>query len=439
MRQIVVFLVAFFIFGASSFAQNENRARTLRDNIGKSDVAINEPRKARNIKTWMDRGKLFHDAYNVNVGFLYFGMSPADARILFRDPRQVVSSEERGTVREIYEYSNLRLVFENGALSSWEEIRPITENPLEQAINAYVHARTLDNKGKNARKINDAIRSINSDLENKFYNEYFSEKFLDAHNTALKRVEFSKLLDVVDTTFYFYSGLAAHTQSGVDGSMWQTAVDNFETALSHGYRGVGDNRGQVYNLLFTALMNMGESDKALDYAKTGFERFPNYIQLMYELINYYIAQEQNDLALNYLEQAIAGDPTNSNLLLAKGKVLDDLGEREKSIAAYDAAIALDPTYFDPYFNKSVMFYNSAIRIMEDANNARTNAEYESLRDKADDEFMRAIAPMEKAHELNPNEVSVIDTLRVLYYRLRTKNPEYEAKSEEMSKKLEALR
>jgi tetratricopeptide (TPR) repeat protein len=278
-----------------------------------------------------------------------------------------------------------------------------------------------------------------NDLETKFFNEFYRSRFVDAFNTALERVAVHQMLGVTDTTYYFFAGFAALAQSEIDNSMWAQSIEKFERALELGYSEVGENQGQIYNLLFTAYMGMGNPEAALSYAKTGFEKNPGYVQLMYALINFYLEREENALALEYLDHAISREPRNAVLQFAKGRVLDELGESEKAIEAYEAAIAIDPTYFDPHFNKAVVFYNEAIRIVEEANEARTQAEYDRLRVLAEEAFYKAIGPMEKAHELNPTDLAVIETLRSLYLRLRVRFPDFEAKFEEMNRKLEELR
>ena len=434
----IVLIVAVFFFGVNCFAQNEAKFRSMKDNIAKSDAAVQDAKKSANIKTWLDRGKLFQDAYNVNVGFLRQGMSTAEAKLFFKNPRQVVSSEEGGALLETYEYSQIKLNFENGSLRTWEEVQTVVDNPLGEAVKAYVKATSLDDKGKNTKKINDSYRVITNDLETRFFNEYYSSKYSDAYQTALQRIDVSKLMGVTDTLYYFLAGFAAMDQSKIDSSMWQLAIDNFEKAVSLGYREVGESKGQIYDLLFNAYLKIDQPEKALKYAQTGFELNPNYEQLMYDLINFYLVREQNEQALDYLEQAVSKDPKNAVLLFAQGRVLDQLGEKEKSLVAYDAAIAADPKYFDAYFNKAVLFYNEAIKLMEEANDARTNAEFEAKKKIADEEFMKAIPLLEKALELQPNDPNTMETLRILYYRLRTVYPELEAKYNDMVKKIEAL-
>ena len=437
MKKIVV-IVAVFFLGVNCFAQNEAKFRSFKDNITKSDAAVQDAKKAANIKTWLDRGKLFQDAYNVNVGFLRPGMSTAEAKLFFKNPRQVLTSEVGGALLETYEYGQLKLNFENGSLRTWEEVQTVVDNPLGEAVKAYVKATSLDAKGKNTKKINDSYRVITSDLETRFFNEYYSARYKDAHYTALERIEVSKLMGVTDTLYYFLAGFAAMDQSKVDSSMWQLAIDNFEKALAIGYKETGDTKGQIYDFLFNAYMKVDQPEKALKYAQTGFELYPNYEQLMYDLINFYLGREENEQALEYLAQAVAKDPKNPILLFAQGRVLDQLGEKEKSLASYDAALAADPTYFEPYYNKAVLHYNEAIKLMEVANDARTNAEFDAKKKIADEEFMKAVPLLEKALELQPNEPGTMETLRILYYRLRTVYPELEAKYNDMVKRLEAL-
>ena len=437
MKTITLFMTTVFFLGVNCFAQNESKFKSMRDNISKSDAATQDPKKGINPKTWMDRGKLFQDAYNINMQYMRFGMSPIEAKLYFKDPKQVFASEEDGVAKETYEYSQIKLNFENSALKSWEELQTVVDDPLFQAVSAYQKATSLDDKEKNAKKIKEAYRIINVDLENRFFNEIALLKYKEAYKTAMQRIDVSNLMGFSDTTYYFFAGYAAYSQSESDSSMWQLAVDNFEKAIALNYREIGESKGMIYDLLFTAYTNVGKPEEALKVAQTGFERHPNYERLMYNLINYYLKDGDNKNALEYLEHAVAKDPQNPNLLFAKGKVLDELGEREKSLAAYDAAIEANPTFFDPYFNKAVVYYNSAIKILEEINEDihMPQATYDRKKNESDEEFMKAIPLLEKALEINTNDTSTMETLRTLYYRLKSKYPELESKYDDMSQKL----
>ena len=434
MKQIIFLTIAVFFLGANCFAQNESKFKTLKENIAKSDVAIEHPKKGIDPKTWMDRGKLFRDAYGVNIDFLRFGLPTLEAKVVFKEPKKVV---EEGA-NETYVYSQIKLHFENDGLKTWEILKTVTDkDELAEAVLAYQQATSLDTKGKNTKKINEAYSLINGDLEQKFFNEFYGFKFKEAYKTALQRLEVSQLMGIIDTTYYYYAGYAAMAQSEIDSSMWKNAIENYEKAVALNYKEADE--GQIYHYLYTSYIIMGDSLKALGSAQRGFERYPGEERLMIDLINYYLFRSQHQQALDYLDQAVAKDPQNENLLFAKGKTLEELGEREKSLAAYDAAIEANPNFFEPVFNKAVVFFNNAIKIIEEANAdiKMTPKQYDAEIDRAYEEFSKAIPLMERAHEIKPSDTATMDTLSTLYYRLnsRNPNPEYEAKYKDMRIKL----
>jgi len=439
MKKIAFLLLAVFLLGANCFAQNESKFKTAKDNIEKSNIVIQNPKKNTNPSIWMDRGKLFQDVYNINVGLVHFEMATVEAIILFKNPKQILSLVENDVKKETYEYSQIKLNFVNGMLKTWEETASVVENPLAEAVKAYQQAASLDVKGKNTKKIFEAYNVISRDLDNKFFNEYSLLKFKDAYQTALQRAEVSNLLGFNDTLYYYYAGYSAYAQSVIDSSMWQKAIDCFEKAMAIGYKESGENGGQIYDLLYNAYTKIGDFDKALYYVKTGFEKFPNNVNLLYDLINYYMTRNENNKTLEYLEQAVARNPNDPVLLFAQGKMLDELGERDKSIAAYKAAIALDSGYFEPNYNMAVSYHNYAVILIDDANAAKTDAEFVRLKNLADDEFEKAVPFMEKAHELRPNDINSMETLKTLYYRLRSRYPDFENKYNEIVQMLEKLK
>jgi tetratricopeptide (TPR) repeat protein len=319
----------------------------------------------------------------------------------------------------------------------WVETQKIVDDPLTEAVNAYKKASELDEKSKNGKKLTEAYQLIGNDLQNRFFNEYFQAKYIDAYHTALQRIDVSELIGVTDTAtiFYFYAGFAAMDQSKIDSSRWQLAVDNFEKALAAGYREHGENVGQIYDNLFHAYMNIGEPEKALKIAQTGFEKNPNYEQLRYDLINFYLKRGENEQALLYLEQAVERDPTNAILLFAQGRTLDQLEERDRAVLAYDAAIAIDPTFFDAYFNKGVVYFNHAVKINEQCNDEPTTAGYEKCMLLVVELFEKAVPVLEQALTVKPGDEATMEALKSAYYRLRLKHPEMEAKYEDMTRKL----
>jgi Flp pilus assembly protein TadD len=426
MKKVFLLIWATVAFSVHSFAQNDSKVQALKNDIAKSDAAIEDAKKKVNPSTWMTRGKLFYDVYGLNIHFLRTGMPAAEINVFFGKPLNEPVITGSGTV----EYSRIKLNIENGVLSTWEEKESITDHPLKKAVDAYKTAQSLDEKGKLTKKINEGYTLIGADLEAKMLNENALRKFSDAYQSAIQKIEVSNLLGYADTSFHYYAGFFAYAQSEIDNSLWKEAVYHLDKAVSLGFKEEG-----VYGLLCTASMNIGDTAQALVYIDKGFALNPNDLPLIYQMINYYLQRNESEKALTYITKAKVDDPKNATLLFAEGTLLDRLGRGSEALAAYDASIAIDPTSFGPYFNKGVVFYNSAVKLMEEADKARTNAEFERQKNVADDEFYKAIAPMEKAYEINPTDVPVMETLKSLYYRLRTKYPDMQQKYDDIVKKL----
>ncbi len=436
MRRLISFIVIILVVSINCFAQNDGKARSLKEDLAKSDVTIQDAKKSVDPKTWMDRGKLFRDIYSLNVNYLRFGMSTNEAKIFFKNPQQVLSSEENGVAKETYEYSQIKLNFENGLLKSWEVKQSIVDNPLAEAVNAYQKASDLDKNQKNTKKINEAYQSINKDLELKAFNEYFLKNYKDACNTSLQKIEASKLLGITDTLFYYNAGYFAYS-----GNMWKEANDNLAKAAELGYKETGEDAGFMYVMLARANMNLGDTTKAVKYMQEGSKAYPNNIDLVYELINYYLLRGENNEALKFVEAAKANPSAQNNpsLYAAEGSLYEKMGEHAKAIAAYDAGIAKDPKFANLYLFKGIVYFDAGVKLSDEANKEKSDAEYKKKQDLADAEFLNAVAPLEKANELRPGDVDVMQTLKSLYYRLQSKHPEMKAKYEDISRKLDVAK
>jgi tetratricopeptide (TPR) repeat protein len=90
-------------------------------------------------------------------------------------------------------------------------------------------------------------------------------------------------------------------------------------------------------------------------------------------------------------------------------------EAEKS---YIAAIGLDSVYYDANYNLGALYVNKASEIIQFANLLPfTDKRYDSLKAEADGMLMKAIPFLEKAINLQPDDINALNSLREIYARL----------------------
>ena len=65
--------------------------------------------------------------------------------------------------------------------------------------------------------------------------------------------------------------------------------------------------------------------------------------------------------------------------------------------------------------------------------------YDASIDAAHKQMNKAIPYFEKCHSINPNDIYTMEMLKVCYYKLRSKYPEYDKKYTAISKELKAAK
>ncbi|NCU33478.1 MAG: tetratricopeptide repeat protein, partial [Candidatus Moranbacteria bacterium] len=175
----------------------------------------------------------------------------------------------------------------------------------------------------------------------------------------------------------------------------------------------------IYRFLSEIYQAENDTAMALKVVKSGREIFPEDLNLIIEETNIYLNTNQQDKALSLLQLAAEKDDTNPTLFFAIGTNFDGMADFEEAERNYLRAIELDPEYFDPIYNLGALYVNKAAEIIEEANALPLSEEkkYNELKQRSDDLLKSSIPYLTKADEINPDDVSVLRTLRDIYARL----------------------
>ena len=175
------------------------------------------------------------------------------------------------------------------------------------------------------------------------------------------------------------------------------------------------------------------------------EKFPENKDIIQEEINIYLGAKEYDKALSNLDKAIELDPTNQQLLYARGIILDNQqatlrgeGKTDEANAAYKRAesdyksvVDLDPEGFDGNYSIGALYYNRGAEMLNEANNILDDAKYKTAKLEAETELKAALPFLEKAHALDPTDMQTMISLKVIYARANQMG-----KFDEMKEKLE---
>ncbi|NCW87021.1 MAG: hypothetical protein EBV69_13425, partial [Oxalobacteraceae bacterium] len=110
-------------------------------------------------------------------------------------------------------------------------------------------------------------------------------------------------------------------------------------------------------LLGIQLQELGRLHEAREVFMRLFEDDPKDFIALYSL-GVMAAQEGNTLeALDFLDQAIAANPTHPPSHFAKGTLLQGLGLYDDALASFNRANLIDPSYIDAWNNKANLLHN----------------------------------------------------------------------------------
>lgn len=421
---VLTIALGFQLVNAQDYSVSpETNFNNLKKKVAKSDAEIQDPKKSVNPKTWFSRGELMQEAFEVNNTKLLRKDLPANQlKIFMRDPIQVETKQlPDGSKEEKYIYYGLNVTLKNDMVTDWEETKTVVDDPLDKAYEAYNKTIQLDADKKFEKKLKKPLEELKDQYKRLGIYYFEKEKYSEAYKSFdhILALDEMPMISTQDTIIMYYAGIAAYLAKD-----YKAALVDFEKAKALNFP-----EPRLYYYFEQIYLESGDTTKALNAIKEGYSKNPKDNLLVIEMVNLYIKINEAKSAIEYLNKAKALDPTNKTLYFAEGSLWDKLDNADSAKIAYENALKIDPMYFDATYNLGVLYYNQAVKMYDLANKESETKAYLEKKTKADDELKQAVPYMEKAHEINPKDVSTMQTLKTLYYRLKMQDKLQEIKKE----------
>ncbi len=298
-----------------------------------------------------------------------------------------------------------------------ENYKKLNSDPLTVAFDSYMKVIQLDDKDGFSKSVKIKFTLLIEDLTNQAIvasNEENYEKALRSYEQilAIQQTPVFKADDpnAVDTVIMFNAGLAAYNAQNYD-----KAIEYFSKAAKYKFNGA-----KTYILIASSYTQKKDINGALRALQEGSKEYPQESSLLVEIINIYIHKNQVNEAIKYLETAIARDPQNAAFYFAQGAMYDKLLKPDDAANSYLKAIAVKEDHFDAYYNLGALYFNKGVKQVEIANAIPSDQpeKYEVEKNRADNEFRKAIPFLERAHKINPTDKLTMESLKTLYFRLK---------------------
>ena len=303
---------------------------------------------------------------------------------------------------------------------------------------------TLDKKGrevvdtKTRANITKKILEYYKNQELVKYGIYLNEQrdFEGAYKVFKKHIDIPELdmmqneklqkempRDSIYAQYKYYTAIFA-----VQAAMHEEAVIMLEQLKDGDYEAVSVNQ-----FLYQEYVELKDTVKFVATLQNAIARFPEESWFLQNLINYYIFSGQEQVAIDYLAQAIEREPNVAQYHHIKGNLDENQGNYEAALIDFDNALKLDPTLADAMAGKGRVYYNQAVKLNEAAAMISDNKEYKKALEEMNEVFRKSLPFFEKAHEMAPEDRTYMQILKGLYYRFKMT-----AEEEAIKQKLENL-
>ena len=395
--------------------------------VESAEAASKDAKKAAKVATWTKLASAYMDAYNAPAGNVWLGASKQELQLIMGNDKPISTEEVviggDQLVKEVY--SNKEFYFSPaGQLVLINVTKPVVENALAGALDAYKKAYEVDVKQSKTKDIVAGLSSIAQKYLDEGMNSYTFGNLEEASALFEKAAEASATapLSKVDTTALYNAGYTAWAVKN-----YERAKNFFEKCLDAGYYYEG---GEVYAKLGDVYTNLGDAKKGAEILEQGFVKFPQSQSILIGLINYYISSGDNaDRLFVLIDEAKKNEPNNASLYYVEGNIYKELKNIDKAIESYYKCAEINPEYEFGFIGAGILYYEQAIELQEKASNELDDKKYNALVVEFEQALKNALEPFEKAYAVskdNSLKVNIAEYLKNIYYRFSSNGPEYEA-------------
>lgn len=176
--------------------------------------------------------------------------------------------------------------------------------------------------------------------------------------------------------------------------------------------------------LYQEYVNVKDTANFIRVLQQSMVKFPSEPWFLQNLINHYIFSNQEQAAIDYLNEAIKLDPSIAQYYLIRGNLNENQGHYNEALADFAIALEKDPKMADAEAGKGRVYYNQAVKLNEAAAYL-DGKEYKKALDEMNGLFRQSMPYFENAHKMEPTNRDYMITLKTLYYRFEM-TAEYEA-------------
>lgn len=231
-----------------------------------------------------------------------------------------------------------------------------------------------------------------------------------------------------DTLTYYVMALAALNQQHYDSA----------AEAARKYIDKGAKSSDAYLILLQAYGEKKDKEKTLATIKEARQKFPKSDDFVKSELNYYISNEQYDVAKKMVGEMLKADASAQNYYLL-GALNRELKNNTEAIEAYKQTLSKDANHYDANAGMAELTYAGVQEIRNQRNESKDNEKRRVLYGQIEQKLKESLPYWERLEAIKPNEESVLYGLQSIYNDLSTYDEaKYTPKLKKLAAKMKAL-
>lgn len=411
-------------------AQKVNR-EALNAAIEKSDAEIQDPKKAAKAATWIKRAQAYYAALEAPTKGVFTTMPSALLKSTCGNPKAQESVKLASGPAEAFDYNYITVYLQGDKVVAWTQKKQMVSSLYKNMMAALDRAYELD--PKQAPKVKSELDKIVN-----FYKQEGNvnvdagqyERAAQAYRNAYMAEQRAAYGAALEPVLLYNAGYLLTIDGAKNPKSYVLGEKCLRSALHDGYQ---DADGSSYYYLFHCYYGQtqqaeGEAREALlQKAKQalldGVKKFPTNENIIGALQSLYMSEptvgNPSEL-VDMIKAAVERDPKSVDMWSSLALLNYQLKDFAAAVAAGTKAVELAPDSFDTNYRLGVFYAaegNAVIDKMRETNYTR-QADYDADLAAANDAYRAATPWLEKAHGIQPENRTIVETLKSIFFRLR---------------------
>ncbi|SHI49368.1 tetratricopeptide repeat protein [Aquimarina spongiae] len=341
---------------------------------------------------------------------------------------------------------------------------------MEGAANAYVKAMKIEKEAGSSKYTADASQKLQT-LRQALVEGAIKDQNAKNYKNASEKLYVSYKTNKQDTIYLYYAA-----GNAVNGKDYDTALKYYNELKTIGFSGVAtefvatnketgevepfdskqtrdlivksgthikpeervtdSKKGEIAKNIALIYITQGKDEEAMKAIEDAKVENPNDTSLLQAEADVFYKLGNLEKYKEIMEQIVANDPENPDLLYNLGVSASRLGDNDQALDYYKKTLELKPDYTAAQINVAALILGKEKAIVDEMNNLGTSSKdykrYDVLKQKREDVYRSAVPYLEGALKSNPDNVEAVRTLMNIFYQLD------DPKADEMKNKLKAL-